>query len=139
VTNSKVKIEQRKEAPRNDTRFRILFAAIELGEPSTRHQIADQADLSHQLVNYHMPKMLELGLLVSDDMKIMPQPIFLNQELFEALKETIINEALVQTIIDEAVFPESSTEQDGIILENIIINLLRLFTFNLKGRRRKLE
>jgi|TARA_Y100000296_G_C5150718_1_gene246252 hypothetical protein len=135
--NSKVKIEQRKEAPQNDTQFRILFAAIELGEPSTRHQIANQADLSHQLVNYHMPKMLELGLLTTDERLIMPQPIFLNQELFKALKDTIINEALVQLVVEETIFPP--TDNDGEILENIIINLLRLFTFNLKGRRRKLE
>ena len=67
----------------------------------------------------------------------MPQPIFLNQELFKALKDTIINEALVQLVVEETIFPP--TDNDGEILENIIINLLRLFTFNLKGRRRKLE
>ena len=84
-----------------------------------------------------MPKMLELGLLTTDERLIMPQPIFLNQELFKALKDTIINEALVQLVVEETIFPP--TDNDGEILENIIINLLRLFTFNLKGRRRKLE
>ena len=130
----KVKIEQRTEAPVNDTQFRILFAAIELAEPSTRHQIANQANLSHQLVNYHMPKMLELGLLTTDERLIMPQPIFLNQELFKALKDTIINEALVQLVVEETIFPPPGDNDEGVILENIIINLLRLFTINLKGR-----
>jgi len=36
-----------------DTLFKILFASIKIGVPASKRKIADVADISSQLVDYH--------------------------------------------------------------------------------------
>ena len=38
----------------SDKLFRILFAAIKIGKPASKRKIADVADVSSQLVDYHI-------------------------------------------------------------------------------------
>ena len=40
----------------SDKLFRILFAAIKIGKPASKRKIADVADISSQLVDYHIDK-----------------------------------------------------------------------------------
>ena len=37
-----------------DKLFRILFASIKIGVPASKRKIADVADLSSQIVDYHI-------------------------------------------------------------------------------------
>ena len=40
----------------SDKLFRILFASIKIGVPASKRKIADVADISSQLVDYHIDK-----------------------------------------------------------------------------------
>ena len=51
----------------SDKLFRILFAAIKIGAPASKRKIADVADISSQLVDYHIDKLVDNGQLVKID------------------------------------------------------------------------
>ena len=47
-----------------NTLFKILFATIKIGEPASKRKIADVAEISSQLVDYHIDKLVANGQLV---------------------------------------------------------------------------
>ena len=51
----------------SDKLFRILFAAIKIGKPASKRKIADVADISSQLVDYHIDKLVDNGQLIKVD------------------------------------------------------------------------
>ena len=44
-----------------NTLFKILFATIKIGEPASKRKIADVAEISSQLVDYHIDKLVANG------------------------------------------------------------------------------
>ena len=116
-----------------NTLFKILFAAIKIGAPASKRKIADVADISSQLVDYHIDKLVASGQLIMVDSKYMAQKAFLDRSIYKFLKEKVITQALVDNIAYKLDFSQSEV-QDNTVLEESIITLLKLFTIELKEK-----
>ena len=116
-----------------NTLFKILFATIKIGEPTSKRKIADVADISSQLVDYHIDKLVANGQLIMVDSKYMAQKAFLDRSIYKFLKEKVITQALVDNIAYKLDFSQAEV-QDNAVLEESIITLLKLFTIELKEK-----
>ena len=116
-----------------NTLFKILFATIKIGEPVSKRKIADVADISSQLVDYHIDKLVANGQLIMVDSKYMAQKAFLDRSIYKFLKEKVITQALVDNIAYKLDFSQAEV-QDNAVLEESIITLLKLFTIELKEK-----
>ena len=116
-----------------NTLFKILFATIKIGEPASKRKIADVADISSQLVDYHIDKLVANGQLIIVDSKYMAQKAFLDRSIYKFLKEKVITQALVDNIAYKLDFSQAEV-QDNVVLEESIITLLKLFTIELKEK-----
>ena len=116
-----------------NTLFKILFAAIKIGEPASKRKIADIADISSQLVDYHIDKLVASGQFIMVDSKYMAQKAFLDRSIYKFLKEKVITQALVDNIAYKLDFSQAEV-QDNEVLEESIITLLKLFTIELKEK-----
>ena len=114
-----------------NTLFKILFAAIKIGESASKRKIADVADISSQLVDYHIDKLVANGQLIIVDSKYMAQKAFSDRGIYKFLKEKVITQALVDNIAYKLDFSQAEV-QDNAVLEESIITLLKLFTIELK-------
>jgi len=115
----------------SDKLFRILFAAIKLGVPSSKRKIADVADISSQLVDYHIDKLVDNGQLIKIDSKYQAQSIFSDKKIYKFLKDTVITQLLIEKLAAGIDFSQSNVK-DNEVLEESILTLLRLFTIELK-------
>jgi hypothetical protein len=116
-----------------NTLFKILFATIKIGEPASKRKIADVADISSQLVDYHIDKLVANGQLIMVDSKYMAQKAFVDRSIYQFLKEKVITQALVDNIAYKIDFSQAEV-QDNAVLEESIITLLKLFTIELKEK-----
>ena len=116
-----------------NTLFKILFATIKIGEPASKRKIADVADISSQLVDYHIDKLVANGQLIIVDSKYMAQKAFLDRSIYKFLKEKVITQALVDNIAYKLDFSQAEV-QDNAVLEESIITLLKLFSIELKEK-----
>ena len=115
----------------SDKLFRILFAAIKIGAPASKRKIADVADISSQLVDYHIDKLVDNGQLVKIDSMYIAQNIFSDKNIYKFLKETVITQELIEKLAIGIDFSQAIS-QDNEVLEEAILTLLRLFTIELK-------
>ena len=115
----------------SDKLFRILFAAIKIGAPASKRKIADVADISSQLVDYHIDKLVDNGQLVKTDSMYTAQNIFSDKNIYKFLKETVITQELIEKLAIGIDFTQAIS-QDNEVLEEAILTLLRLFTIELK-------
>ena len=129
MTDINVKLKHNLEDA--NTLFKILFATIKIGEPASKRKIADVADISSQLVDYHIGKLVANGQLIMVDSKYMAQKAFLDRSIYKFLKEKVITQALVDNIAYKIDFSQAEV-QDNTVLEESIITLLKLFTIELK-------
>jgi len=129
MTDINVKLKHNLEDA--NTLFKILFATIKIGEPASKRKIADVADISSQLVDYHIDKLVANGQLIMVDSKYMAQKAFLDRSIYKFLKEKVITQALVDNIAYKIDFSQAEV-QDNTVLEESIITLLKLFTIELK-------
>ena len=129
MTDINVKLKHNLEDA--NTLFKILFATIKIGEPASKRKIADVADISSQLVDYHIDKLVANGQLIMVDSKYMAQKAFLDRSIYKFLKEKVITQALVDNIAYKIDFSQAEV-QDNAVLEESIITLLKLFTIELK-------
>jgi predicted transcriptional regulator len=114
-----------------NTLFKILFASIKIGKPASKRKIADVADISSQLVDYHIDKLVKNGQLIMVDSEYMAQQAFLDKKIYKFLKENVITQSLVDKIAYNLDFTQAEV-QDRQVLEESIITLLKLFTIELK-------
>ena len=115
----------------SDKLFRILFAAIKIGKPASKRKIADVADISSQLVDYHIDKLVDNGQLIKVNSLYSAQQIFSDKNIYKYLKETVITQELIEKLASGIDFSQANSE-DNKVLEESILTLLRLFTIELK-------
>ena len=115
----------------SDKLFRILFAAIKIGKPSSKRKIANVADISSQLVDYHIDKLVDNGQLIKVDSMYTAQTVFSNKKIYKFLKDTVITQELIEKLVSGIDFSQA-TAIDSQVLEEAILTLLRLFTIDLK-------
>ena len=115
----------------SDKLFRILFAAIKIGKPASKRKIADVADITSQLVDYHIDKLVDNGQLTKIDSRYRAQEIFSSKNIYKFLKEAVITQQLIEKLASGIDFSQAIS-QDNEVLEESILTLLRLFTIELK-------
>ncbi len=113
-----------------NTLFKILFASIKIGEPASKRKIADVADISSQLVDYHIDKLVKSGQLVIIDSKYMAQKAFLDTNIYKYLKDKVITQDLGDNVAHKLDFTQAEVEEHE-VLEESNISLLKLFTIEL--------
>ena len=100
-----------------DTLFKILFASIKIGAPASKRKIADVADISSQLVDYHIDKLVANGQMLIVNSKYMSQTTFSDKALYRFLKNKIITQELVDKIADGIDFSQSEVQENKVIEE----------------------
>ena len=128
---SEVNVRLKHNFEDSDKLFRILFAAIKIGAPASKRKIADVADISSQLVDYHIDKLVDNGQLVKVGSKYTAQKIFSDKKIYRFLKETVITQKLVEQLAEGIDFTQAISP-DNEVLEESILTLLKLFTIELK-------
>ena len=73
----------------DDTRFRIFRAARSAKKEMTLSSIARRLHLDQQRVAYHLPFLLESGLVIREGNLYFPQPIFLDEDLHSLCAEKL--------------------------------------------------
>ena len=91
-----VELHRRTSADEADKLFRILFAAVQLGAPASKRQIAEQAGLSSQLVDYHVPKLVASRQLLLQAGRYRPQACLTDKNLFRLMKSSLIRQQLIR-------------------------------------------
>jgi hypothetical protein len=114
-----------------DTLFKILFASIKIGVPASKRKIADVADISSQLVDYHIDKLVANGQMLIVNSQYMSQIPFSDKTLYKFLKDKIITQELVDKIAKGLDFSQSEVQESKVIEESIL-TLLKLFSIDLK-------
>nr|MCS5659183.1 helix-turn-helix domain-containing protein [Dehalococcoidia bacterium] len=97
-----------------NTLFKILFATIKIGEPASKRKIADVAEISSQLVDYHIDKLVANGQLIMVDSKYMAQKAFLDRGIYKFLKEKVITQALVDNIAYKLDFSQAEVQDNAV-------------------------
>ena len=116
----------------SDKLFRILFAAIKIGKPASKRKIADVADISSQLVDYHIDKLVANGQMLVVNSQYMAQSAFSDKRIYKFLKDSVITQDLVNKIAEGIDFSQSEVQESRVI-EEAILTLLKLFTIELKA------
>ena len=75
-----------------DKLFRILFASIKIGAPASKRKIADVADLSSQIVDYHIDKLVANGQMLVINSQYMAQTAFSDKRIYKFLKDSVITQ-----------------------------------------------
>ena len=114
-----------------DKLFRILFASIKIGAPASKRKIADVADLSSQLVDYHIDKLVANGQMLLVNSQYMAQAAFSDKKIYKFLKDSVLTQALVDKVADGLDFSQSEVHENKVIEESIL-TLLRLFSIELE-------
>ena len=114
-----------------DKLFRILFASIKIGAPASKRKIADVADLSSQIVDYHIDKLVANGQMVVINSQYMAQTTFSDKRIYKFLKDRVITQDLVDKIAEGIDFSQSEVQENKVIEESVL-TLLKLFTIELK-------
>ena len=115
----------------SDKLFRILFASIKIGVPASKRKIADAADLSSQIVDYHIEKLVANGQMLVINSQYMAQTAFSDKRIYKFLKDSVITQDLVNKIAEGIDFSQSEVQESRVI-EEAILTLLKLFTIELK-------
>ena len=115
----------------SDKLFRILFASIKIGVPASKRKIADAADLSSQIVDYHIDKLVANGQMLVINSQYMAQTALSDKRIYKFLKDSVITQDLVNKIAEGIDFSQSEAQESRVI-EEAILTLLKLFTIELK-------
>ena len=99
----------------SDKLFRILFAAIKIGAPASKRKIADVADISSQLVDYHIDKLVDNGQLVKIDSWYSAQEIFSDKNIYKFLKETVITQELIEKLAIGIDFSQAISQDNEVL------------------------
>jgi len=73
----------------NDTRLEILMCLINNARMMKLSDIAEELDTTPQLVGYHLPFLLDMGLILEDDRRYFCQPAFIDQGVQQLMAENL--------------------------------------------------
>jgi len=73
----------------SDTRYDIFKLLVSAKKELTLSMIAKRLHLDQQRVAYHLPFLVEIGLIIREGNVYFPQPIFLDEELHKLCAEKL--------------------------------------------------
>ncbi len=119
-TAGEVELHRRTSANEADKLFRILFAAVQLGAPASKRQIAEQAGLSSQLVDYHVPKLVASAQLLLQAGRYRPHACLTDKNMSTLPKSSLICHLLIEQPRAGLQFSPAETDEGTAINENIL-------------------
>lgn len=128
---SDINVKLKHSSDASDKLFRILFASIKIGEPASKRKIADIANLSSQIVDYHIDKLVANGQMLVINSQYMSQKTFSDKNIYKFLKDSVITQEFVDKIAADVDFSQSEVQESKVIEESIL-TLLKLFSIELK-------
>lgn len=107
----------------DDTRIRILMCLIDNAEEMTLADISNEMDLSHQLVSYHLPYLLDMGLILKEGNKYFCQPAQLDSDLHKEFLEANIDPILKYL---KELYLDFDTDKDKLeaLINNVLIKMM---------------
>lgn len=97
---------------RHEKRVKIFFSIIESNKPLGMSEIARATAMRIEDVNYHLPILIELGLVLPvEDKKYMPQLFFVDEDDMDEsykLMEVIAHKIAKELITEHAESPEDA-------------------------------
>lgn len=106
----------------NDLRRDIFIQLLESGDAMTPSEIADEVDVTRQKIQYHLDKLVRMGLVVSDgEGRYRVQPLFLDGDYEQAVLtalSSLIPKAEDRIVVDDEL--EEDAEQ------TVLLNCVRL-------------
>ena len=126
-----IHVKLKHDSDDSDKLFRILFASIKIGAPASKRKIADVADLSSQIVDYHIDKLVANGQMLVVNSQYTAQNAFTDKNIYNFLKDSVITQSLVDQIAHGIDFSQSEIQESKVI-EEAILTMLKLFSIELK-------
>lgn len=104
----------------SDIRTRILMKLIDNAKFMTLSDLKNELNVPHQLISYHLPILIDMGLIIKDGQQYYCQPVFIEPEL-----QTKIMEKLSEFIPEyhNKIYCESDEDQDK---KDVLINCLQI-------------
>lgn len=100
-----------------DTRYKI-FRTLVLGKKMmTLSEISDRAKMTQQRVSYHLPQLVECGLVVKDGYNYFPQPVFINEGLHSLCAEKLSEIINGFSDADESIIVGEGQAKEDIVVE----------------------
>jgi DNA-binding transcriptional ArsR family regulator len=98
-----------------NTRFRIFKLLADSGKEFTLSSIAKRLHLDQQRVAYHLPFLVESGLVMREGNVYFPQPIFLDEHLHEICAEKLgeIVDAFSES--DDLIVIDDNQDRDAVV------------------------
>lgn len=118
-------------------RTKIAFHMYRAAKPLSLSQLATASDISRQLLNHHLPKLIEEGIVVmvedSGTKYYLLQPFYYDEGIMNAIFHTF---SPIVEFINRSECDYSQTEADPEdIIANNIQTLLRFFSINVDHMR----
>ncbi len=109
-----------------ETEQRIFFFLVSSKDPLTKSEIAKRSKMTRQLVNYHLPKLVEKGVVLFDgDNLYMSQPFFSDLAVQEEVD--IALEGLLNIIIKNSVKGDRDINMESMIYNNLVYQLFLFY------------
>jgi len=104
-----------KEYLDGSTRIDILMTLINNAKEMTLTEISKELGIAHQLVDYHLPILLDMGLIIEigEERKYFCQPAFIDPDIQQEIAEMvsdIMPNFLEQIYLDDFTTPEDKTK-----------------------------
>ena len=108
----------------------VFFTLYHEARPMTTYEISKKTKLSWKLVDYHLPKLLQQGLILKEDDKYLVNPIFIDEDLWDIYYGFM--KLLVSYISDKLVLQCGDKDKEQCIM-NILRVLPTLFSIEVKS------
>lgn len=119
---------RRKGFEDGETGAQVFFCLYNNCKPLTTNDIAKETKLTWKLVDYHLPKLLEQGLILKEENKYLINPILIDEDLWDIYYG--IMKLLTSYISDRLILPVECNKEDGVM--SILRILPSLFNIEIK-------
>lgn len=108
-----------------DTRYEIFEKLVSEKRMMTLSEISKKMGMDQQRVSYHLPKLVECGLVIKDGYNYFPQPIFLDEKLHALCAENLSEIVEGFSDADRTVIVGSGNTKEDVVIE-CLYALIRL-------------
>ena len=99
-----------------DTKYKIFEAIASSKKVMTLSEISKKLKMDQQRVSYHLPQLIECGLILKDGYNYFPQPIFVDDRVRHLCEEKLSDVVNGFSDLDiPVVVPDGQTKEDVVI------------------------
>lgn len=114
----------------NDTRLAIVMCLINNADEMTPAEISKDLDMPHQLVRYHLPQLLDAGLILRNRSRYFCQPALIDPDVMQELLEA--NSDPVLSVLSKVYLDFDSVEDKVKAFKNCLSLLMQMMVDNME-------